>query len=254
MRYVHKLFSGRHAGRPAAVLTIALGLAFACSESPTGSDSGILEQALFKGKPDKGDKPPPAPTVAAVLLVVDDDSPPGVYGDGSPYTAGIAQACADGRAVFLEAPAGMPPELPLPAVCDTENESGRVQVHLPGDPLAGDQVPYGDAEPSFTFHKKTGKVMATGWMRPTLNLYWDCGGSNSSFCNFVWTDGKSITQTDQGNVTAGTVTGTCAKLYVDYTGVPIPPSVGAPTCDAVDKDDNIVPGFPLELLVDLTVQ
>ncbi len=248
MRYAHKLFSGRHAGRPAAVLTVALGLAFACSESPTGSDSGTLEQALFKGKPDKGGKPPPAPTVAAVL----DDfnaSIPGVYGDGEEYTAGIAQACPD-RAVFLVEPAGMPVGLLLPAVCD---DPGRVQVHLPGDPLAENQNPYGDPEPSFNI--RGGKVHPTGWMRPTLNLFWDCAGSDSSFCNFVWTDGVAITQTDgQGNVTGGTVTGTCAKLYVDYSGVPIPPSDGAPTCDAVDKDDNIVRGFPLELHVDLTVQ
>lgn len=153
--------------------------------------------------------PPLAPTVDAGLPVVD-ASTPGVYGDGSQYTAGITQACPD-RAVFLVGPAGMPAGLPLPAVCD---ESGRVQVHLPGNPADVDGD-YGNPGPSFDI--KGGKVHATGWMRPTLNLFWDCKeGSevDSSFCNFVWTDGKSFTT---GDVTS--ITGHCATLYVGYTGV-----------------------------------
>lgn len=68
MRYVHKLFSGRHAGRPAAVLTVALGLGFACSEAPTEATLDDLAPRFAKGgKPGKQD-PPPGTALATFTL------------------------------------------------------------------------------------------------------------------------------------------------------------------------------------------
>lgn len=80
MRYVHKLFSGRHAGRPAAVLTVALGLAFACSEVPTQTTLDDLapqfgHKGESHGKPG-GSEDPPTVTVEILTMV----QGAGIYG------------------------------------------------------------------------------------------------------------------------------------------------------------------------------
>lgn len=239
-----------------ASLLAALSLAFACSELPSeavtedDASSPLFKPGGCKGNSCGGGGDDPAPTVTKNLLPTWDgtQTTPGVYGDGND---GIAQACPDHAVTLVPPPEGMP-ALPPPAVCD---ESGRVQVHLPGDPLAGDGQ-YGEPGPSFDVHKKTGKVRPTGWMRPALNLFWDCPGADSSYCNFVWTDGLATTENGHTSVT-----GSCALLYVDYTGKPIAPLSGL-TCTPEDSDGNpifdgfgdlVTTGFLLELHVDLTV-
>lgn len=101
MRYVHKLFSGRHADRPAAVLTVALGLAFACADTPTGSESGTLEQALFKGKP-AGNGPSNCDAYTPLSITFRDDPGDALRSDnGTPYVEGAG----DGG-VHLNGPTG----------------------------------------------------------------------------------------------------------------------------------------------------
>ena len=258
MRYVHKLFSGRHAGPPAAVLTVALGLAFACSESPTEATLDDLAPR-FHHRPGHGGGPgggedPPDVIITTSLLGDEGTGSPGVYGDGAPYDP-LRQDCSANRFITLELPTlvnGMPSELPLPAVCGEGRDSDRVQVHLPGDPFGGNGL-YGDTEPSFEFKGPNKKVHPTGWMRPTLNLFWDCDGGddfNSRYCNFVWTDG-ALTTNGAGTVTS--VTGGCAKLYVDQTGVPMVPNLPPEeTCAALHNGGPVAGlGFPLKLLVKL---
>ena len=82
MRYVQKLFSGRQAGRSAAVLTVAVGLALACSEVPTQTTLDDLapqfeHKGTPHGKPGGGEDPEP-PTATVVINTVVEDA--GIYG------------------------------------------------------------------------------------------------------------------------------------------------------------------------------
>ena len=172
----------------------------------------------------------------------------GVYdlGSGLPFPGEPIQSCSANREIRLVAPAGMPGSFALPAVCPS---SGDNKVQLPGDPLSGDQDPYGDPVPSYAIKGNTWKP--TGWMRPTLNYYWQ-GCTAGSGCNFVWTDGKvTVQRNGSGAIIGSTITGHCAKLYTMDT-LPLYPSAGAPSCVSRDKAGTPVPGFPVELNVVLT--
>lgn len=128
MRYVHKLFSGTHAGRPAAVLTVALGLAFACSEVPTQTTLDDLapqfgHKGETHGKPGgSGDPPPPTVTVEILTMV----QGAGIYGeednngdDTNVYSASVDDSgdlkvsidCVDGGAIKLDLTAQELPSL-----------------------------------------------------------------------------------------------------------------------------------------------
>ncbi|MHC4709048.1 MAG: hypothetical protein ACYTA3_01115 [Planctomycetota bacterium] len=202
MKCVQARFSSKRQGWPAVAVLAAVGLALACSESPTSSDIGGPEQAFFKGKPSR----PPQQQDVTVTIVDPLAGLSGVFSDGTTgsadYTTGdpgngnlnLRPECADPRRDLFLGNLPQPPAMnPFPvdnAEIPTCNNPGWMFLHLPEImtfECPGDVYPceYGAREPSYVI--RGGRVKPTGWMSPTVNFFFSLDGVNY---NLVWQDAR----------------------------------------------------------------
>ncbi len=273
------VFAG--AGRSVAPLVAVLGLAFACSESPTEATLDDLAPQFDKAGTGvcapaednvhcHGDDPPPPPPPSDIMATLTDVEPvlPGEVssdpiglGDyaGDDVTARfkLAPQCADGpdgRTISLVGVAGLPAgELANQSTCNGGPEGGWVFFRLPDlfditttcGPEEATLCPFPPI-PSFTFSKKkNGRVVyhATGAFAPNAQYFVQDLTSGERY-EFLFQDGHVDVDLEAGT---WRFTANVAHLYIGHQFV----CVGAD--DQVNDPDDLTACDDFDLSVDITV-
>ena len=255
-------------GGACAALVAALGLAFACSESPTDATRNGMAP-LFKGKacdPEdtrpkcQGDDPPP-PDPTALKATLENPAGAGVFSDdqgkadydGDDVTARFALVpqCANSRTMSLVGVADLPDELQNQSTCnDAQPGGGWVFFRLPNlfeidNDCGPDDCPFPKI-PSFTTNKN-GKVRATGAFALNAQYFVQDTVSGERF-EFLFQDGSvEVTGNppDSWHFTA-----TEAHLYIGHQFVCEAKQGEDPAGDPTDP--GRCKDFPLEVNITVT--
>jgi len=260
MDCIRQLFPKRHVRLPVAALMAALGLAFACSESPTETTLDGMAP-LFKpacpGHPSCGEDPPPDPT--GITATLTDPAGAGVFSDGGePYLGDnvtdrfkLVPQCADGRTISLVGVAALPDGLDADqSMCNGGPQGGWVFFRLPdlfdiendcGPLFGGDPDECFPLIPSFTTNKN-GKVRASGAFAPNAQYFVQDTNSGERY-EFLFQDGSVDVDLEAGtwHFTANT-----ANLYIGHQFV----------CEGDNSEggtENPTACDPFDLAVDITV-